>query len=62
MFGHPPFVARYVRRDTQGEALLAKQGIAPVTGTERPDLTSLWKMDDVFFLVARLGDVGLPRR
>src|SRR6266567_1221399 len=62
VLGHPAFVPRHVRGDAEGKTFLAEQCIAPITGTVRPDFAALRKMDNVFFVVTRPGDVFLSRR
>ena len=37
VFGQPAFIAGNIRRDSQGEAFLAQQGVAAVTAAIRPD-------------------------
>ena len=48
VFGQPAAIARHRRSDTQRKALLAKQRIATVARTVRPDFTGFGIMDDVF--------------
>ena len=62
MLGHPALVARDVRGDPQGEALLAEQRVAAVAGAVGPDLARLREVDDVLLLVARPGHVALAGR
>ena len=60
MLGQPALVARHDRRDAQGEALLAEQGVAAVARAEAPDLAGGGEVDDVLVVgVARPGHVGL---
>ncbi len=61
MLREPAVVARQDRRDAQSETLLAEEGVAAVTRTERDDLTRLGKLDDVLVLfVTGPRDIGLP--
>jgi hypothetical protein len=58
VLGHPAFVAGDVGGDAQGEALLAQQSVASVTGTVAPDLAGLGEVDDVLLVVAWPGNVS----
>ena len=62
VLGQPALVAGHHRRDPQGEALLAEQGVAAIARAERPDLAVLREVDDVLGLVAGPGDVVLAVR
>ena len=55
MLGHPAFVAGLHRRNAQGEALLAQQSVAAVTGAVGPDLAGFGEVSDVFFIHRRTG-------
>jgi len=64
VLGHPAVAAGHRRGDTQGEALLAEQGVAAVTRTEGPDLVGLREVGDVLLIVAgpaRVFLTGLKR-
>ena len=52
VFGHPLVLAGDGGGDAQGQALLAEQGVAAVTGTEGPDFFRFREVADVFFFVA----------
>ena len=58
MFREPALVPGHDRRDTQGVALLAEQGITTVTRPERPDLAGFREVSDVFRGVTRPRNVG----
>ena len=58
VLGKPALVARHARRDAQGEAFLAEQGVAAIAAAVRPDRALFRKMDDVFVVgVAWPGDI-----
>src|SRR6185312_1056696 len=61
VLSHPAFVASDVRRDTKRKALLAKQSVAAVAGTVRPNLARLGEVNDVLFFVAGPGHIALAR-
>ena len=64
VLGHPAVAAGHRRGDTQGEALLAEQGVAAVTRTEGPDLVGLREVSDVLLIIAgpaRVFLTGLKR-
>ena len=48
VFGEPAFIAGLNGGNTESEALLAEEGVAAVTGTERPDFTGFGEVSDVF--------------
>ena len=54
VLGHPTVVLRELGRNAEREALLAEEGVAAVTRTERPDLAVLGELRDVL-VVDRLG-------
>ena len=59
VLGHPAVTLCHGRGDTQGEALLAEQGVAAVARTEGPDLVGLGEVGDVLLVVAGPGGVFL---
>ena len=62
VLGHPALVARLHRGDAERMAFLAEQCVAAIARAVRPDLARLWKVRDVFGLIARPRDIGGRRR
>src|SRR5581483_3087849 len=62
VLGHPAFVARHVGSDAKREAFLAKQRIAAVARTIRPDLAGLREVHDVLGFIARPRHILLSGR
>jgi hypothetical protein len=64
VLGHPAVIARHVRGNAQGQALLAEQRVAAVAGTVGPDFAGFGIMDDVLggrvARPARILLAGLP--
>ena len=54
MFGQPSFIASLNGGDAQSQTFLTQQGVAAVTGTERPDFTRFGEVRDI-------GVVGVAR-
>ena len=61
VLSQPTLVTAHGGRNAQRKALLAQQSVAAVARAIRPDLTRLWKVHDVFGLVARPFHIGLAR-
>ena len=59
VLGHPAVLLGDGRGDTQGQTLLAEEGVAAVSGTVGLDLLGLGEVHDVFLVVAWPGDVLL---
>src|SRR5262249_15534533 len=62
MLCHPALIARDIGSYAQGEAFLAQQGVASITGAVGPDLAGFGEVDDVLFAIAGPGHVTLGGR
>lgn len=52
VLSHPGVTASHGGSDTESEALLTKECVAAVTGTEGPNFVGFWEVGDVLFIVA----------
>jgi len=62
VLGQPSLPLGLGRRDAQGQAFLAQQGVAAVSGSVRPDEVFLGEVRDIFLVQGGAGPglVGLP--